>query len=314
VFLNDESDRFIAKISSNTIPLDDLTEIKAGLKAYEKDKGEPRQSAEDVKNRPYDYTYKFDDATYKYLEGKDVSRYYSSWSGLYLRYGKHLAAPRTFNLFDGKKIIIREITGNFPKCIIATYTEDVYLFNMSNIAIIEKDNSNVSLKYILCILNSSLLSYYFMKNTAKSVRKLFPKIILNDLRKFPIKNIISSEQIPFIGKADTMLSLNKDLQDTSLKFQKSIERKFNLSSVPKNLEDWYLLSYSDFIKELAKKKVKLSLSDEAEWEEYFNTESKKALELKSKIDATDKEIDQMVYKLYDLTEEEIKIVEGGNNE
>ncbi len=47
-----------------------------------------------------------------------------------------------------------------------------------------------------------------------------------------------------------------------------------------------------------------------EWEENFNTESNKTLELKSKIDSTDKEIDQMVYKLYDLTEEEIKIVEG----
>lgn len=65
----------------------------------------------------------------------------------------------------------------------------------------------------------------------------------------------------------------------------------------------------DFIKKLAKKKIKLSLADEAEWEEYFNAESKKVLELKSKIDATDKEIDQMVYKLYDLTEEEIAIVE-----
>ena len=53
----------------------------------------------------------------------------------------------------------------------------------------------------------------------------------------------------------------------------------------------------------------MSLSDEAEWEEYFNTESKKALELKSQIDETDKEIDQLVYKLYDLTEEEIAIVE-----
>jgi len=34
------------------------------------------------------------------------------------------------------------------------------------------------------------------------------------------------------------------------------------------------------LKGTAKKKIKLSLSDEAEWEEYFNTESKKALELK----------------------------------
>jgi type II restriction/modification system DNA methylase subunit YeeA len=41
-----------------------------------------------------------------------------------------------------------------------------------------------------------------------------------------------------------------------------------------------------------------------------NAEAKKALELKTKIDATDKEIDQMVYKLYDLTDEEIVIVEN----
>lgn len=37
---------------------------------------------------------------------------------------------------------------------------------------------------------------------------------------------------------------------------------------------------------------------------------KQALELKAKIDQTDREIDQMVYELYGLTEEEIKIVEG----
>jgi len=32
--------------------------------------------------------------------------------------------------------------------------------------------------------------------------------------------------------------------------------------------------------------------------------------LKSEIDKTDNEIDQMVYQLYGLTEDEIKIVEG----
>ena len=52
------------------------------------------------------------------------------------------------------------------------------------------------------------------------------------------------------------------------------------------------------------------LSKEAEWEEYFIQESTKAIEIKNKIETTDKEIDQMVYRLYELTEEEIKIVEG----
>jgi type I restriction-modification system DNA methylase subunit len=309
VFLDDESDELNKKINKNSEILDDLVLIKAGLKAYEKDKGEPKQTASDVENRIYDYTYKFDNDTYKYLEGKDVGRYFTSWAGSYLRYGKHLAAPRTFNLFDGKKIIIREITGNYPKCLIATYNEDIYLFNMSNIAILEKTNSDISLKYILAVLNSKLLSYYFVKNTAKSVRKLFPKIILNDLRKFPIKKIKPEFQEPFIEKADSILALNKEIQEQSQKFQRTILRKFNLEDLPKKLQDWYLLTYADFIKELAKKKVKLTLSEEAEWEDYFETESKKAQDLKAQIDKTDKEIDQMVYELYGLSEEEISIME-----
>ncbi len=42
----------------------------------------------------------------------------------------------------------------------------------------------------------------------------------------------------------------------------------------------------------------------------FEDNKKKALEIKSEIYKIDKEIDQMVYALYGLTEEEIKIVEG----
>lgn len=311
VFLNNESDKMNLKLNEKTFPLDDLVEIKAGLKAYEKDKGEPKQSAEDVVNRIYDYKFQFDEHTHKYLEGKDVGRYYTNWSGLYLRYGKHLAAPRTINLFDGKKIIIREITGNFPKCIISTFTEDFYLFNMSNIAILEKSNTNISLKYIVSILNSSLMSYYFLKNTAKSVRKLFPKIILNDLRKFPIKKISLEKQQPFIEKADKMISLNKELQEVSDKFQRTLKRRFSLEDLSKKLQDWYNLSFADFIKELGKQKVKLSLAEESEWEDYFITEQQKAQSIKNTITQTDKEIDQMVYELYGLTKEEIEIVEKG---
>lgn len=309
VFLDNDTDELNLKITNNSEELDGLVEIKAGLQAYEKGKGEPKQTSEDVKNRPYDYDYQFDENTFKYLDGKDVGRYYTNWSGLYLRYGKNLASPRTFDLFDGKKIIVREITGNFPKCLLSTYSEETYLYNRSNIAILEKENSEISLKYITAVLNSKLLSYYFVKNTAKSVRKLFPKIILNDLRKFPIKNISLSAQQPFIEKADLMLSLSKDLQEQSQKFQRTIQRKFELEDLPRNLKDWHLLSFNEFITELMKKKVKLKVAEEAEWEEYFEVQKNKALAIKSQIEQTDKQIDKMVYELYELTEEEIKIVE-----
>ena len=149
-----------------------------------------------------------------------------------------------------------------------------------------------------------------MKNTAKSVRKLFPKVILNDLRKFPIKNISLTLQQPFITKADAMLSYNKELQLLVGKFQRMVQRKFELEVLPTKLQNWYLLSYKEFIVELGKKKVKLTLAQEAEWEEYFHAEQAKAIEIKTQIEKTDQEIDRMVYELYELTGEEIKIVEG----
>jgi hypothetical protein len=76
------------------------------------------------------------------------------------------------------------------------------------------------------------------------------------------------------------------------------------------MSKWYLLSYKDFLKELKKQKIKLSLSEQAEWMEYFEDEKTKALAIQSDIDKTDREIDAMVYELYGLTEEEIAIVEG----
>jgi len=45
----------------------------------------------------------------------------------------------------------------------------------------------------------------------------------------------------------------------------------------------------------------------------FVQEQKKALAIKHQIDTIDKEIDQMVYHLYGLTQEEIQIVEGQPN-
>ena len=309
VFSDECSEEINKKIFENSIALDEIVEIKAGLQAYEKGKGIPKQTEEDVKNRPYDYTYKFDEETYKYLEGNNVVRYSINWSGQYLKYGENLAAPRSVELFNGKKIIIREITGAFPKNIISTYTEEFYLYNRSNIGIIEKENKKIDLKYILVVLNSTLISYYFMKNTAKSVRKLFPKIILNDLRKFPFKEISLKEQQQFIEKANKILTLNKEFQEILQKFQRMIMREFSLEKISTKLQNWYLLNFAEFIKELSKVKVKLNLSQKADWEDYFIAEKSKAETLNNEITKTDKEIDRMVYELYGLNEKEIEIIE-----
>ncbi|WP_051227880.1 Eco57I restriction-modification methylase domain-containing protein [Gillisia sp. JM1] len=210
VFSSDTTDEFLLKLKEGSDLLDDLVEIKAGLQAYEVGKGIPVQSREDVTNRIYDYDHKFDKMTFPYLEGKDVDRYICHENSSYLKYGENLAASRSFEIFSNPKIIIREITGQHPYSLLASYTEETVLFNRSNIAINSKEGSNINLKFILALINSKLISYYFQLNTAKAVRRLFPKIILKDLRKFPIKKGTAVEQNIIAETANQILMLKTE--------------------------------------------------------------------------------------------------------
>ena len=106
-----------------------------------------------------------------------------------------------------------------------------------------------------------------------------------------------------------MLALNKELQEVSQKFQRMIMRKFELEKLSTKLQNWYLLNFDEFMKELKKAKIKLSLSDEANCEDYFIAEKEKAYTLNNEITKTDKEIDKMVYELYGLSDDEIKVIE-----
>jgi type I restriction-modification system DNA methylase subunit len=168
-------------------------------------------------------------------------------------------------------------------------------------------------RYLQCVLNSKLFNFvkkYLFPAFGDSENGGRVRLDANKMTNLSIKIVADDLKIQFSSKAENITSLSSNLNELSQKFQRTIQRKFELEELPKKLQDWYKLSYAEFIKELAKKKVKLSLSQEAEWEDHFLAESKKALDLKATIDATDKAIDAMVYELYGLNEEEIAIVEN----
>lgn len=53
----------------------------------------------------------------------------------------------------------------------------------------------------------------------------------------------------------------------------------------------------------------MSLSEEAEWEEYFLSAYEKINLIKKEIKFAEDDIGREIYKLYDLTKEEIEIIE-----
>lgn len=301
-FQNKKEKEIISKIKNNQ-KLADFFEVSQGLIPYDKYRGHDEYT---IKNRIWHSNVKKDETYKKELKGEDVKQYLLNWNNeLWISYGEWLAAPRERKFFVNKRILIREITKDK---LFACYTEEEF-YNTPSLINVINEKDILELKYILTIINSKLLGWYHNKTSPKANKGLFPKILVNDVRNLPLVNISSEKQQPFIEKADKMLSLNKELQDLSQKFQRMLLRKFDLEKLSTKLQEWYLLDFSDFIKELKRLKVKLSLSQESEWEEYFLEEKSKAIAVDSEIKNTDKEIDSMAYKLYDLTDEEIKIIE-----
>ncbi|WP_028873139.1 Eco57I restriction-modification methylase domain-containing protein [Psychroserpens burtonensis] len=171
---------------------------------------------------------------------------------------------------------------------------------------IEEKSKLFDLRYLLSIINSKMIAY-FIKYESKGKIDFYP----DDWKKIPIKNISKELQSTFVVKVDFILQQSAVLNDISAQFQRTLNRKFELELLPKKLQYWYELDFTNFIKELKKKKILLSLIEETDWEDYFLSEKLKANELQTQINQTDAEIDAMVYELYDLTNEEITIVENG---
>lgn len=186
-------------------------DVRTGLQAYERGKGTPPQSAEDVKNHVFDCWEKIDDDTYRYLAGKDVSRYQIQWSGMWMRYGRWLSQPREIEMFKRPRLLIREITSGFPKCLFASYCLEPFLSNKSVLTILESSDSTLRLMILNGVINSRLISLFYKNRAVKSARKVFPKVVIRNLREFPYPAKSDSKVGNAIAaQVDSMLKLHEN--------------------------------------------------------------------------------------------------------
>tara|TARA_R110002050_G_scaffold73864_2_gene158781 strand:- start:6754 stop:10038 length:3285 start_codon:yes stop_codon:yes gene_type:complete len=175
--------------------------------------------------------------------------------------------------------------------------------------------------YLTAILNSKPVEFFLHSISTKKQGGYY-SYLNSFLEQIPIPNIENAEIITASKCAEALI---KDSISLNKKFIKYLADKFKIQKFSNKLQDWHDLNFGKFIKELnkaikatnkerAKENLELvpelSKKDEFEWMELFEENKKKAQELHAQIATTEKEIDQIVYELYELTEEEIRIVEA----
>jgi len=210
------------------------------------------------------------------------------------------------NRFKAPKIFIRlsdsRITG--------TYTEEVvcadlslYILTLPNL---ETENETFYLKYLLAVINSSIVSYYFInKNYIRNLGTGTPQIRLKDLRSMPIPVTGKQSQKTLSDKVEKIIGLNESLWSISSRFQKLLTTELSMKK-QQLASTWWKLSFDEFIKDI-KTEMTLQKKDELLklFEKYQNESSKYAKE----VERLKIEMDQEVCRLYELTDNEIKIVE-----
>jgi hypothetical protein len=167
-------------------------------------------------------------------------------------------------------------------------------------------------KTLLGLLNSKLV-FFYLKSICTTLQGGYYDFRRDKIDTIPIPKRLNNDNKLEILVSNQMKNheyFNKQIGS----FSKYFSSKYSILKISGKLEKWHELDFSNFIIELNKsvksqKGEPLQKKDEFEWLELFEENKKKVLELKTQIDQTDKEIDQMVYELYGLTEEEINIVE-----
>jgi len=192
-----------------------------------------------------------------------------------------------------------------------SFDDGKFYHNTKVYSFIKKDGIKEDYKFYLTILNSSLM-WLFIQNTSTELRGGYFAFKTAYLEPFPLPKLVNLEQQePFIQKANLMLELNIKLQTTKQDFHNEL----GFEKLSKKLLKFEELEFDEFVKEFTKAK-KIKFADKLaernfknDWSTLFENDKKEVLQIQNKINIIDKEIDQMVCKLYDLSDDEIRIVE-----
>jgi hypothetical protein len=183
--------------------------------------------------------------------GKDIKRYSLHWSGTWVNFDPSLKsrikvseikskpgmtaqtkvdfALRDEGIYKGEKILIRKTSDH----IIASYDKNEFYFDSLSYGIKLKKNSQISILFILGVINSKLINYIH-ETYSDNKSKVFAKVLAANLAKLPMPDIDFADKKQkanhdeIVNLVRTLLILHKDGINATLQTEKQkIENKIS---------------------------------------------------------------------------------------
>ena len=218
--------------------------------------------------------------------------------------------PKNLHKYQNDRLIWTDIS-IMPQFVIDK-SQSWHVRTVCSLELKDKDMAgSINLEFLQGLLNSRLF-YNFIQSNSNTVRGGYYRYKPQYVKRFPI--ILSK---PTIQNRISEMSVKQQLatiekNKLKSKFLKRVKDNLEIEKISKKLESFYDHEFKVFVSELKKQKINLTLLKQDEWLEYFEQYVKEINQIKAEIKYTDVEIDRHVFQMYELTDEEIKIVNESN--
>lgn len=142
-----------------------------------------------------------------------IRRYrYEPESVGYIRYDESLAEFKPYRYFQGHRILLRELISRQLQLQAMLVTED-FVTNKSMQSVIRRAGCP-DLRFLLGVLNSHALSWFFLTRSNIANRDDFPKIVLDETRRLPIPAATPADQATLSALVDDILASKRAGDET----------------------------------------------------------------------------------------------------
>ena len=308
IFINEEQVSLLEKIESNRDRLESVADFCLGITPYDKHQG---HSPETIESREFHSDVKLSEDYKPLISGANITRYQVSPDIVgYLKYGDWLGAPREERFFTEPRVLVRQIVSGNPPRIYAGYTEAPLYYTQIGFGIIPK-SSSVNAVVLTAFLNCRVINFYHKYRFLDLEKVLFQKILIGNAKRFPIPNFVEEPRITDVEQlASQLIKKAKQLSEVVSSFCELMTAKFSIDKLSNALLNWADIDASTFLDELSKKKVTLSLEEEAKWLKYLKSQQDIAASIQMEIQKAEGQVDSLFYQLFELNDEDIRIIES----
>lgn len=191
------------------------------------------------------------------------------------------------------------------------------LFSLDDKGLYSNDKSYIlqsSDRFLLALLHSSVI-WFLLTGDAPPVRGKFYEMRTYFIDALPIPDATVDQKSALASLAETAqihAEARYALQDGLRRRIPDLRPTGSTTALNTKLKEWWLLpDFAAFHAEVKKCfKADISLSERNDWEEWINRDRAEIARLTAEISKCEAEINALVYTLFDLTADEIKLLEA----